>query len=144
MPKGEFNKRLRELSNIVGDKKIELKVVVNQAYAKFQHESLDLKHPHGGGGKFLTRALFSEYRSVMRGVARDAYRRYGIVSAMTVGSERIARGVYQNAPHEFNDLRNSAAPSVKDRGRFVYNRPPVVKRLTQSQLKAKDRARGRR
>lgn len=144
MAKGEFIKGLRRLAKIVGDKNLEGKVVVDQIYAKYQHESLDLKHPHGGGGKFLTKALFQNYRSAMRGMARDAYRPYGLNSAMIVGMEKVAKGVYQNAPHEFNDLRNSAAPSVKDRGRFIYNRPPVVKRLTQSQLKAKDRARGRR
>jgi hypothetical protein len=144
MPKGEFNKGCQRLLKIVGDKKLEGKVVVDQVYAKFQHESLDLKHPHGGGGKFLTRALFKEHRGIMRGLARDAYQVYGLNSAMIVGMERVVRGVYQNAPHEFNDLRNSGAPSVKDRGRFIYNRPPVVKRLTKSQLRAKDRARGRR
>lgn len=144
MAKGEFGKRCRELLSIVGDNTIEGKVVVDQVYAKFQHESLDLAHPHGGGAKFLTKSLMQSYRSVYRGLARDAYRRYGLVSAMSQGMEQIAKGVYQNAPHEFNYLRNSASPRVKDRGRIVYNRPPVVKRLSKAQLRAKDRARGRR
>lgn len=139
---GDFQQKCKELLKNVGDKKLEGKVVVDQVYAKFQHESLDLKHPRGGGGKFLTRALISNYRGIFRGLARDAYRPLGLNSAMITGMEKIARGVYQNAPHEMNDLRNSAAPSVKDRGRFIYNRPAVRKRLSKSQLKAKDRARG--
>lgn len=143
MPKGEFNKRINELRGIVGTGKLEGKVVVDQVYAKFQHESLDLKHP-AGGAKFLTRALLQNYRSVMRGLSRDAYKRFGLQTAMASGMERVSKGVYDNAPREFQDLRNSAAPSVKDRGRFVYKRPPAVPRLTNSQLKAKDRARGRR
>lgn len=142
MPKGEFIKRANELRDIVGTGKLALKVVVDQAYAKFQHESPDLHHPHGGGYKYLTKALVQEHRGIYRGLARDAYRRRGLVSAMTVGAEKVAKGVYKNTPRLFSDLRNSAAPSVKDRGRFVYQRPPVVKRLSQSQLKAKDRARG--
>lgn len=143
MAKGEFNRRCQELLKIVGDKNLEGKVVVNQIYAQNQHETLYFRHPSGGGPKFLTRALFQNHQSIMRGLARDALRRYGLNSAMIVGMEKVSRGVYQNAPHEFNDLRNSAAPSVKDRGRFIYNRPPVVKRLTKAQLRAKDRARGR-
>lgn len=140
--KGEFVKRIAELRDIVGTGNLEGKVVVDQVYAQFQHESPDLAHPRGGGMKFLTRALVREYRGVFRGLARDAYRRRGLVSAMTVGVEKISKGVYRNTPVMFHDLRNSAAPSVKDRGRYVYRRPPVVKRLSKSQRKAKDRARG--
>lgn len=143
MAKGEFVKRTSQLARDVGTGDLEIKVVVNQIYAQNQHENLSFRHG-GGGPKFLTRALFGSYNSIMRGFARDAFRPRGLVSAAITGSEKIASGVVKYAPHEFNDLRQSAAPSVKDRGRFVYNRPPVVKRLTQQQLKAKDRARGRR
>ena len=135
---------MKELDRIVGHGNLIIKIVVDQIYAKYQHESLDLKHPRGGGGKFVTRTLFTEYRGIYRGLARDALRPRGLVSAATVGAEKLSKGVYKNAPHEFNDLRNSGHPTVKDAGRIVYDRPPVVKRLTQSQLKAKDRARGRR
>lgn len=142
MAKGEFIKGCNRLLKIVGDKELEGKLVVDQIYAKFQHESLDLHHS-SGGAKFLTKALLSEYRSVFRGLARDAYRPLGLNSAMAAGMERVNKAMSKNAPRLYQDLRNSGAPSVKDRGRFVYKRPPVVKRLSKSQLKAKDRARGR-
>jgi hypothetical protein len=138
-----FAAQIDKLDRIVGHGTLEIKCVVDQVYAKYQHESLDLRHPRGGGGKFLTRTLFAEYRGIYRGLARDALRPRGLVSAAIVGSEKLSKGVYKNAPHEFNDLRNSGHPTVKDAGRFVYNRPPVVKRLSKSQLKAKDRARGK-
>lgn len=138
-----FAAKTNELARFVGTGNLEIKVVVDQVYAKYQHESLDLRHPHGGGGKFLTKALMQEYRGICRGFARDALRPRGLISAATVGSEKISKGVYKNAPHEFNDLRNSAHPTVKDRGRIVYDRAPVVRRLTKAQLKAKDRARGK-
>lgn len=144
MPKGEFVKRIGKLERDVGRTKLQIKVVVDQIYAQNQHETLYFRHSSGGGPKFLTRALLGESRSIMRGFARDVYRPRGLVSAAIAGSERISKGVYKHAPHEFNDLRNSAAPSVKDGGRIVYQRPPVIKRLTKTQLRAKDRARGRK
>jgi hypothetical protein len=142
MPKGEFIKGCNRLLKIVGDKEMEGKLVVDQVYAKFQHESLDLQHPTGGA-KFLTKALLTEYRSVFRGLARDAYRPLGLASAMAAGMERVNKTMSKNAPRMHRDLRNSGAPSVKDRGRFVYKRAPVVPRLSKSQLKARDRARGK-
>lgn len=140
---GDFVKRTNQLLRDVGRTKLEIKVVVDQVYAQDQHETLYYAHPKGGGPKFLTRSLLQSVRPIMRGFARDALRPRGLVSAAIVGSEKIAKGVQKNAPHEFNDLRNSAAPSVKDGGRFVYKRAPIVKRMTRAQLNAKDRARGK-
>lgn len=144
MAKGEFRKRTNKLIRDVGTTTLEIKVVVNQAYAQNQHETLYFAHPSGGGPKFLTRALVQSHRSIMRGMARDALRPRGLVSAAIVGAEKISKGVYQNAPHEFNDLRNSAHPTVREGSRKVYDRAPIVKRLTKTQLRAKDRARGKK
>lgn len=141
MPKGEFIKRTNQLIKKYRGK-LEGKVVVDQIYAQNQHENLSFKHP-GGGPKFLTKALFQEMNKTMQGLANN-FPEGNQNAAMAQGMERVVKGVYKNAPREFQDLRNSGAPSVKERGRFVYNRPPIIKRLTKQQLKAKDRARGRR
>jgi hypothetical protein len=140
---GTFIGRIEDLKKLVGgSSKLQGKVVVDQVYAKFQHESLDLKHT-GGGAKFLTKALVQNQQNILRAIAR------GILDgkqneAMAKGMENISTAVYKNAPHEFNDLRNSSHPTVKSGGRIIYDRAPLVRRLTQSQLRAKDRARGKK
>lgn len=139
---GTFYGRIEDLKRLVGDKKLEGKVVVNQIYAQFQHETLSLRHPHGGGGKFLTKSLVQNRTNILQDLARNTLNGR-LNQAMAKGMENVTKGVYHNAPHEFNDLRNSGHPTVKDRGRFVYNRPPMVKRLSKNQLRAKDRARGK-
>lgn len=141
MPKGEFIRRTNELIKKYRGT-LQGKVVVDQVYAQNQHENLSFKHP-GGGPKFLTKALFQDAPKTMQGLANN-FPVGDQPAAMAQGMERVVKGVYQNAPREFQDLRNSGAPSVKERGRFTYQRPPIVKRLTKAQLKAKDRARGRR
>jgi hypothetical protein len=140
VPKGEFVRRTNELIKKYRGK-LQGKVIVDQVYAQNQHENLSFRHP-GGGPKFLTKALFQDYNKTMQSLANN-FPEGDQNAAMAQGMERVVKGVHKNAPHEFNDLRNSGAPSVKERGRFTYQRPPAVRRLTKSQLKAKDRARGR-
>jgi hypothetical protein len=142
MPKGEFVRSCNELIKKYRGI-LQGKVVVDQVYAQNQHENLKFRHLDGGGPKFLTKALYQEMNKTMQGLARN-FPQGDQRGAMAEGMERVVAGVRKNAPHEFNDLRNSGAPSVKERGRFVYKRAPIVPRLTKSQLKAKDRARGRR
>lgn len=142
MAKGEFVKRIEELRKRVGGGKLIGKVVVDQIYAQNQHENLGFNHT-GGGPKFLTKSMMDEIRPTLQQLAQQTLQG-DLPSTMARGMERVAKGVQKNAPHEFNDLRNSAHPSVKDRGRITYNRSPVVKRLTKTQLKAKDRARGKK
>lgn len=140
MPKGEFVKRTNELIKKYRGT-LQGKVVVDQIYAQNQHENLSFKHP-GGGPKFLTKALFQQMNKTMQSLANN-FPSGNQNQAMAQGMERVSKGVYNNAPREFQDLRNSGAPSVKERGKYTYRRDPVVRRLTKAQLKAKDRARGR-
>lgn len=139
---GTFVARMDELRKLVGGGKLQGKVIVDQIYAQNQHENLSFKHT-GGGAKFLTIALVQNRNNIMRNLSRACL--HGkMEEAMAKGMENVVKGVQARAPHEFNDLRNSGHPIVKSAGRIVYDRPPVVKRLTKNQLKAKDRARGDR
>lgn len=141
---GTFYGRIEDLKRMVGGpSKLEGKVVADQVYAQYQHETLDLSHPRGGGSKFLTKSLVQNRDNILRNLARNVLDGK-VESAMATGMENVATAMYKNAPHEFHDLRNSAHPTVKSGGRFVYNRPPNVRRLTKTQRRAKDRARGRK
>jgi len=135
-PIGRFEDRIRLLEQQVGGGKLEIKVVVDQIYAKFQHERLDLRHPSGGGPKYLTRALYGAAPAGLQHMARAVLDGHLREAAVDV-AERVVTGVYENAPFEFGDLRASGAPTVKDGGRIYYRRPPNRKRLTKSELRAK-------
>lgn len=139
---GTFYGRIEDLKRLVGRGKLEGKVIVNQAYAQNQHENLSFRHT-GGGPKFLTKSLVQNRNNILQGIAKVVLQGRA-EEAMAKGMENVVKGVQNNAPHEFNDLRNSGHPIVKSSGRIVYDRAPLVKRLTKNQLKAKDRARGDR
>jgi hypothetical protein len=138
--RGTFASRLTQLSEQVGERSIEMKVVVDQVYAKYQHERLDLKHPGGGSAKYLEKPLLTQHASYLRRVADDVLD-VGPVHPMIRNAEDLSMEVYRNAPFEFGDLKASGAPSVTDDGAKVYDRPPMVRRLTKEELRAKGQLR---
>ena len=135
-----FMDRSLVLLEQVGGGKLEIKVVVDQPYAKFQHERTDLRHPAGGGAKYLERALYGTITrnmntmraSVLRGDLRDAGVRVG---------QLIAEKSYGNAPFEFGDLKASHAVRVKDAGAMYRIIPPNKGRLSKYELRIKSRLR---
>src|SRR6266568_3836761 len=113
-------------------------VTVDQVYAHAQHEHLEYHHPRGGSARYLSIPLFERYRRYLRtiadGVLDDGGKR-GMADAM----EDLSDSLMVHAPVEFWDLRRSGHPVVELGGRTIYDRSPVVHRLTDAELRAKSR-----
>lgn len=139
---GDFGDRMRELRARVGNGDLVGKVEVNQVYAKYQHEGLDLRHPRGGRAKYLGAPLLENLDQYLQKVA-DSVLEDGGDSGMIESMQALSNQVYLNAPLEFNNLKNSGHPSVTSDGHVIYDEPPAVERLTEEQLKALNRTRGR-
>lgn len=136
---GSFQDRIDELIAMAeGD--LKGNVTVDQVYAKYQHERLDLKHPRGGKARYLADPLYQNASSYLQNIA-DSVLEDGGVRGMTESMQRLSNEVYLNAPVEFNDLKNSGHPSVTSNGVTVYDSPPNVPRLTEEELRAKGRLR---
>lgn len=140
---GDFGSRIDDLLDAVGDGKLEGKVVVDQVYAKYQHERMDLVHPRGGQAKYLTAPLMAKMRSYVQELA-DNVLHGSLKGAMIKNVEDLAtKQVFDYAPREFEDLRESGHPMVNDDGIPEYDRAPLVHRLTAGELRVKDRLRSR-
>lgn len=138
----DFFARMDELAEMVGHGDLTGTVSVDQVYARFQHEGLDLYHPRGGQALYLQQPLMSHkdryLQSVADGVLDDGGR-----DAMIRAVEDLAEdgGVATHAPVELGDLRASGHPSVSSDGAVVYDRPPRQHRLSEEELRAKGKAR---
>jgi hypothetical protein len=137
---GDFAAKMDELSALVGDGKLIGTVVVDQVYAKYQHEGLDLRHPRGGLPKYLSQPLLDNRNDYLKRVA-DSILRDGGKDGMRSAMEDLAGdgGVGTRAPVLWGDLRRSGHPIVESDGTKVYDRPPHARRLTEEELRAKAR-----
>lgn len=79
------------------------KVIVDQIYAKYQHEDLALKHPHGGQAKYLTTPLFMNRFAYLTEVAKTCLDDGG-VRGMAVAMEHLAGGI----AHSTTPIRGEA------------------------------------
>jgi hypothetical protein len=138
---GDFFDRIDELAHDVGDEQVSGSVEVDQRYSKFQHERLDLKHPRGGHAQFLKMPMVDRADEHMRRLAKHVLEPGGVADGMREVVEQVARDVHEEAPREFGDLRNSAHPKVVKDGETTFDRPPLVPRLSDAELREKDRLR---
>lgn len=132
---------LERLERAVGDGDLSMSITMNQRYAKYQHERMDLFHPHGGKDHYLTDPLFDHVRQIMGALARAAITSRGSnlrVEMVEQVEAWVARSRVQT-PIWWGDLPNSHAPTVVDDGARVYARPPKARRLTDEELKHKNR-----
>lgn len=134
----DFFERIAELREKVGHDRLVGKVEVDQVYAHYQHEGLDLAHPRGGQAKYLEQPLLSGSEDWMRTVAKSLLEE-GPADGMKDVVERVSGKVSEHAPVEFDHLRRSGHPTVTDDGATVYDRPPEVGRLSEEELKAERR-----
>ena len=135
---GTFDERIQQLAEKVGGGQLEGRVVVDQIYARFQHEELQLRHPRGGQAKFLEQPLHTQHGRYLQGIA-DSTLTEGPVAGMVEAMEDLTRQVEVHAPVEFENLRESGAPTVVDGGRTAYERPPIQRRLTEAELREQRR-----
>lgn len=135
---GDFSERIDQLLAQVPDR-VTSRVEVDQVYAKYQELRDDLKHPRGGKAHALRDAVMTQAEKLMQNAADHLITEDGsdIYAGAKGNAEQIARSYVENAPIEFGDLRGSAHPQVLEDGVVTYDRPPVVPRLTQAQLRRK-------
>lgn len=86
-----FQERMQHLSDTVGEGYLVGKVTVDQVYAQYQHERLDLKHPRGGQAKYLTTPLFHNRNAFLVQIAKTILQDGGI-RGMCVAMEHLAGG----------------------------------------------------
>ncbi len=144
-----FDEGILVLEGLVGDGLMEGVLEFNQVYASAQHTStwfsgplrghIIRHHPHGGGPHYITEPMLEEAGVYMQTVA-DHVLTDGTVAGMVAAVEKWADDASPRAPVEFGDLRESAHPKVYENGALVYDRPPIVGRLSRAQLKAKAEA----
>lgn len=139
---GDFHAKLAELRDRTRcrDGMLRGSVEVNQVYAHYQHEGLDLHHPRGGQARFLTGGLMDSYHGYLQAVA-DGFLDDGGRDAMQRSMEHLAGEVFDRAPVEFWDLRRSGHPVVQQGQRTLYDRAPLQHRLSAAELRAKSRIR---
>lgn len=141
MPGKTFAEGCDELARLVGDGTLHGEVTVDQVYAQFQHEVLDLKHPRGGQALYLHTPLMDHFREWLEGYASTVLEdggRPAMIDAMEALAED--KGVAGHAPVELGDLRASGHPLVRDGGDVIYDRAPRQHRLSEEELKLKARA----
>jgi hypothetical protein len=136
---GTFAERIDELERRIGDGKLTGTIEVDQVYAHYQHERMDLRHPRGGSAKYLQKPLMDHYRDYLTDYAHTVLSDGG-QPAMKRSMEHLSDQVEITAPREWGDLRESGHPQVTQGGRTIYDRPPKAARLSKEELKAKSRA----
>lgn len=134
----ERSKLLREMTG--NGERVTASVVFDQVYAHYQHEHLEFHHPRGGQAKYLETPLYDGYREYL-GWYADEVLHDGGTRAMQRAAEDLSDQAEGKAPREFLDLMHSGHPSVTVGERTVYDRAPLVHRLTEGELRAKGRAR---
>lgn len=125
----------------VGKGQLTGKLIVDQVYARYQHERLDLKHPRGGYPKYLWLTLIVGKDQMLEKLAKSVLETgpaEGMKRAMEDQDGRLAN----YAPVLWNNLRNSGNPQVWDNGAKVYDRPARQPRMTREQLNALRRGKG--
>lgn len=132
---GDFGAGIDEIKQLVGDGDLVGALNVDQVYAHYQHEGMDLNHPNGGQAKFLETALHANAGSYMQKIA-DTILEGGAVDAMIDVVEQLDDDSAQLTPKETTVLARSGHPTVTDNGALVYDRAPEVPRLTDAELRA--------
>jgi hypothetical protein len=136
-----FSERVAELRRMTGaPHRLRGEVIVDQIYAHYQHERLDLRHPRGGHALYLQRPLYDHFRDYLGDYARTVIDDGG-QPAMRRSMEKLADQVEIHAPREFGDLMRSGHPLVYEGDRLVYDRKPKQHRLNEYELRMKARLR---
>jgi hypothetical protein len=134
-----FHERIAELRRVTGaPQTLRGQVTVDQAYAHYQHEHLEFRHPRGGRALYLQAPLYEHYAGYLKDIAGEVLRDGG-KRAMERSVEHLSDRVEAEAPIEFGDLARSGHPEVIQGGRVIYGRPPKRHRLTEAELHAKSR-----
>jgi hypothetical protein len=137
----EAGRRLGRLAQDIGRARLRGIIECDQIYARYQHETLNLRHPHGGGPKFLWRPLADNHEQWLQHIADKVLTPDGtaIFEGMSDVLEMWSKDAAKAAPIEWGDLRNSMHPTVRQGSRVHYDRAPMARRLTDEELRLKAR-----
>lgn len=126
---------MRILNDHIGKGKLKARVVIDQIYAKDQHESLHYKHPRGGGAKFLERALFEGAPGHYQDLADHLLDPEGpsMVDTMQSVGRDLVRGAAERSPRLFGALAQSGELRVLEGTRIVRRDAPDRARLSESE-----------
>jgi hypothetical protein len=97
---------------------------------------IDFDHPRGGEAGYLSEGLDVQGGEIIGRIENAIGEEKPLRRAVRDGMDKLADTVYDAAPVEWWVLRNSANPRVLVGDEVVYDRPPVVPRLSQSELDA--------
>lgn len=142
MKKGNWRERLDQLERNVGHGVLEGGYNVNQRYAADQHVKQHYNHPRGGGPDYVSIPVERRHKEWFRGIA-DGLLDGNAPARMVDAMDDLDAQVRVLAPLDENDLRRSGAYTVTDGGQVHADRPAEQPRLTEQQLAAKRRRRGR-
>ena len=139
---GDWREKFAELRHMtrIGEGVIHCQVIMDQVYAHYQHERLDLRHPHGGHARYLATPLFTRYPKYLADYARS-FTTDGGIRSLERSMEDLSDQAGWHAPYEFGDLAASGHPMVRIGDHIEYDRPPKQHRLTEAELRIKNRLR---
>lgn len=140
---GDFEARIDELLERVGDGRLRGTVTVDQVYAAYQNFREDLRH-RVGKARFLSDALSTGHRAYLQEIADHVLEPAGPVHGMAQACEALAHSAATQTPVELFNLARSQAITVRDQGAVVYRRAARQGRLSEAELRALHRGRRRR
>jgi hypothetical protein len=140
---GDFEERIEQLLEQVGDGRLRGTVTVDQVYAAYQHFREDLRH-RVGMARYLSFPLVDGYRGYIQTIADHVLEPAGPVHGMTQACESLAHAAATRTPVEQFNLARSQAVTVRDQGAVVYRRAARQRRLSEAELRALRRGRRRR
>lgn len=140
---GEFEDRIRELMDRVGDGRLRGQVKVDQVYAAYQHWRQDLAH-RVGNARYLSDPFNTEHRTYLQAIADEVLEEGGIVQGMVRAMESLANSAATQTPVELFNLARSQSVSVRDQGALVYHRDARQRRLSEAELRALKKGKRRR
>ena len=140
---GSFVDRIQELREQVGTGMLVGTVTVDQVYAHYQDSGVGphgkpaaaFKHPQGGQAGYLSDSLTDLGPDAAQQWA-DAITEEQPMDEVTIGLvQQLSLTVATVAPIEFGNLRESSAARVTSDGDVVFDRPALVPRLSEEELK---------
>lgn len=117
------------------------KIEVDQVYAHYQEVHPEFRHPRGGQAFYVRDTLYLGQWVGRMAPGLINERGVDVEGRMRMVANGLDNGVILRAPWEFNDLRRSGHPSVLHDGVPVYDRPPMVRRLSEEDLRLKGKLR---
>ncbi len=144
MATGTFFKKMDELKEQVGKGVLEGKVSVDQVYAHYQDSGVGprgkpaaaFEHPRGGMAAYLSSWVVTDKDKYLQALADSIGEHTPMDDVMVKNMLDLATKVRRDAPREYWILRNSAHPEVRSGGKVIFDQPPVIGRLSQTELNA--------